>query len=287
VTDLVRAAGGIVVRHAQDGPEVLLVHRPAYGDWTFPKGKLEPGEREPDAALREVEEETGLCCLLGRELGHTEYVDSQGRPKLACYWTMVAPVGDPAAANEVDEVRWARPDEAAEALGYDRDRELLAALAVAETEQVFLIRHAKAGNRDRWEGPDELRPLTGSGRRQAQAIAAELAGTGVAALVSSPYVRCVETLGPLADATGLPLQEHDALSEGASVAGALRLARAVSALGPTALSTHGDVQHGVVYALADAGVPLTGPREVAKGSTWVLDTRRGEITAGRYLPPPA
>jgi 8-oxo-dGTP pyrophosphatase MutT (NUDIX family)/phosphohistidine phosphatase SixA len=287
VSEVVRAAGGLVVRHGPNGPEVLLVHRPAYGDWTFPKGKLEPGEAEPDAALREVEEETGLRCLLGRELGHTEYVDSQGRPKVARYWTMVAPASEPAAANEVDAVRWASQDEAAEALSYDRDAKLLAALAVPESVQVFLVRHAKAGNRDKWEAPDELRPLTGSGRRQAQAIAAELDRTGLAALVSSPYVRCVETLDPLAEATGLPVQEHDALAEGGSTGPALGLVRAVSSLGPTALSTHGDVQHGAVDALADAGVPLTGPLEVAKGSTWVLDVRHGEIAAGRYVPPPA
>ena len=79
-----------------DGEDTrMLVHRPAYDDWTFPKGKLEPGECEPEAALREVEEETGLRCLLGRELGHTEYVDSHGRPKTARYWSMVAPGGEP------------------------------------------------------------------------------------------------------------------------------------------------------------------------------------------------
>ena len=85
---LVRAAGGVVVRAGADGPEVLLVHRPAYDDWTFPKGKLDRGETEEECALREVEEETGLRCTLGRELGSTTYRDGKGRRKRVRYWLM-------------------------------------------------------------------------------------------------------------------------------------------------------------------------------------------------------
>jgi 8-oxo-dGTP diphosphatase len=119
----VRAAGGVVVR---DG-SVLLVHRPQYDDWTLPKGKLDPGESWEDAALREVEEETGLVCELGAEIGRTHYRDSRGRPKEARYFRMTA-VGEPRAQNEVDEVRWVRLEEAAALLSYERDRELLKAL---------------------------------------------------------------------------------------------------------------------------------------------------------------
>ena len=125
-TELVRAAGGVVVR---DG-RVLLVHRPRYGDWTLPKGKLEDGEAWEDAALREVEEETGLRCLLGRELGYTDYTDSKDRPKRARYWAMVAPGAEPTAASEVDAVRWAGIAEAAERLSYDRDRRFVALLSL-------------------------------------------------------------------------------------------------------------------------------------------------------------
>jgi 8-oxo-dGTP pyrophosphatase MutT (NUDIX family)/phosphohistidine phosphatase SixA len=290
VSELVRAAGGLVVRHGGEGLQVLLVHRPAYDDWSFPKGKLEVGELEPDAALREVEEETGLRCLLGRELGRTEYVDSSGRPKHARYWTMVAPAGEARPANEVDDLAWAGPAAAADRLSYEHDRALLARLGDAaggESELVFLVRHAKAGNREKWEAPDELRPLSGPGRRQAQALVALFADARIAALVSSPYVRCVETLSPLATAAGLPVQEHGALAEGAPVSAALELARAVGALGPVALSTHGDVQQVAVQSLAAAGVPLDGRLDFQKGSTWILEVRRGEVIAGRYVPPPA
>jgi 8-oxo-dGTP pyrophosphatase MutT (NUDIX family) len=129
VTQEVRAAGGIVRRRREDGTdEILVVHRPAYDDWSFPKGKLEPGEREDEAAIREVEEETGLRCRLDRELATSAYRDGRGRPKTVRYWLMTPVGGKLEAANEVDEVRFVSLAEAKELLTYERDSELLAAL---------------------------------------------------------------------------------------------------------------------------------------------------------------
>jgi 8-oxo-dGTP pyrophosphatase MutT (NUDIX family) len=121
VTD-VRAAGGIVVR---DG-EVLLVHRPKYDDWTFPKGKALDGESDEDCAVREVHEETGLRCELGEELATTHYVDAKGRPKRVRWWRMHPLSDDGFTANEeVDELRWVDEETATGLLTYPRDRELL------------------------------------------------------------------------------------------------------------------------------------------------------------------
>jgi 8-oxo-dGTP diphosphatase len=103
---------------------VLLVHRPRYDDWSLPKGKLQPGESWEDGALREVEEETGLRCELGAEAGRTRYVDSQGRDKEARYFFMTAD-GEPAAQNEVDELRWVLLADAPSLLSYARDADLL------------------------------------------------------------------------------------------------------------------------------------------------------------------
>jgi 8-oxo-dGTP diphosphatase len=129
VRDPVRAAGGVVRRRGSDGAsEVLVVHRPAYGDWTFPKGKLEPGESEEDAAIREVEEETGLRCALERELATTSYRDGKGRSKTVRYWAMTPIAGELAAANEVDEARFVPISKALAILTYARDRELLASV---------------------------------------------------------------------------------------------------------------------------------------------------------------
>jgi 8-oxo-dGTP diphosphatase len=144
----VRAAGGIVVRAGRgDGvgepaTQLAVIHRPRYDDWTFPKGKCDPGESFEDTARREVVEETGLDCRLGPEIGSTRYVDSKGRAKIVRYWLMPAPAdADAAVARavpnpEVDELRWIGPAEAAILLSYTHDRELLARLSGAGWDAV-------------------------------------------------------------------------------------------------------------------------------------------------------
>jgi 8-oxo-dGTP diphosphatase len=134
----VRAAGGVVWRVADGTTSIALVHRPKYGDWTFPKGKLEAGETDEHAAHREVAEETGYECVLGRELTEVRYLDNKGRSKLVRYWEMTVAGGDFAPNDEVDRLEWLPLDRAAERLTYDHDREVLDAFArfaepVAET----------------------------------------------------------------------------------------------------------------------------------------------------------
>ena len=124
-----RAAGGLVVRDGPDGVEVLLVHRPRYGDWTFPKGKAGQDESDERCAVREVEEETGLVCELDGELPATSYTGPDGRPKRVRYWRMRPVGGALAFRHEVDRARWARLAEAEELLTYARDVEVLRALA--------------------------------------------------------------------------------------------------------------------------------------------------------------
>jgi 8-oxo-dGTP diphosphatase len=122
VTATVRAAGGVVWRRADDGTiEVLLVHRPRYDDWSLPKGKLDPGETDEGAALREVEEETGLRCRLGAELVGTSYVDGKGRPKTVRYWAMEPEGGDFTPSDEVDELLWLPVEQALGRMTYRRD----------------------------------------------------------------------------------------------------------------------------------------------------------------------
>ena len=124
LSEVVRAAGGLVVR--EDGPrEVLVVHRPRYDDWTFPKGKAYQGESDEDCALREVEEETGLVCELESELSSTTYIDAVGRPKRVRYWRMRRVAGALQFAHEVDDARWLTLESAVELLSYERDRALL------------------------------------------------------------------------------------------------------------------------------------------------------------------
>jgi 8-oxo-dGTP diphosphatase len=122
---VIRAAGGVVLREENGVPEVVLVHRPAYDDWTLPKGKAKKGESDEECAVREVEEETGLRCECERELASTTYVDSSGRDKVVRYWLMRPAGGRFAPSYEVDEARWVPFDEADRMLSYARDRDVL------------------------------------------------------------------------------------------------------------------------------------------------------------------
>jgi phosphohistidine phosphatase SixA len=146
----------------------------------------------------------------------------------------------------------------------------------------YLVRHAKAGSRERWTAPDRDRPLTDAGRIQAAGFV-KVIGRGVRSIKSSPYKRCVETVLPLAEALGLLVEEEDRLAEGAGPDWALT---ELATAGGTVLCTHGDVMAEVVISLADAKVPLQGGMQWAKGATWAFDIAAGRILAGRYLAPP-
>ena len=126
---VVRAAGGVPVRAGPEGVEVLVVHRPQYDDWSFPKGKCEPDESDEACAVREVEEETGLVCALEDELPSTSYRDSKGRLKEVRYWRLRVTGGSLEFAHEVDGARWVSVDEAARLLTYHRDLDVLRGVA--------------------------------------------------------------------------------------------------------------------------------------------------------------
>ena len=125
----VKAAGGVVWRRGAGGIEVAVAHRPHRGDWSLPKGKLDPGESWEEAALREVLEEIGLRCKLGRELSPTSYRDQKGRAKVVRYWLMEPESGEFEPNREVDEIRWLNPTAAADLLTYEHDKQLVRGLA--------------------------------------------------------------------------------------------------------------------------------------------------------------
>jgi 8-oxo-dGTP diphosphatase len=151
---------------------------------------------------------------------------------------------------------------------------------------VYLVRHAKAKNRAKWTEPDHLRPLSKVGFAQAAALADLYAEQPFSRLFTSPYVRCLQTLEPLAQARNLPLESADALAEGASVGEALDLLLSLGREGPAVCCTHADVLFDVVEELVSAGVRLDGPFEFEVAGTWVLEVEDRMFTAGHYLPKP-
>ncbi len=151
---------------------------------------------------------------------------------------------------------------------------------------IHLIRHAKAKNRLTWEEPDHLRPLTKRGRREALAIAARLGDEPLARLVSSPFVRCVQTLEPLAVALDLPIETTDALAEGAGAETAANLLLSLAGTDPIACCTHGDVVFEVVDLVARSGLPLDGPPAAPVASSWVLDVEDRRFVGARFVDQP-
>jgi phosphohistidine phosphatase SixA len=250
---------------------VLLAHRPRYGDWTLPKGKAEPGESDEDCALREVQEETGLRCELLFGLPSTFYEDSRGRSKRVRYWAMRPLGGEFAPHDEVDELRWLTVAEAERAVSYDRERAVLRAFGYDGSRPVLLVRHASAGKRKEWTGDDRVRPLDERGREQADRLIEVLAGHEVEGVLSSPYLRCVQTVEPLASARGLAVEPCDELSEGA---GAAALIGVVPRGGAAVLCVHGDV-------LAE----IFG-EELSKGSTTLVESRDGGLDRVATIPAP-
>lgn len=211
----VRAAGVVTFRPGRD---VLLVHRPKYDDWSFPKGKLERWEHPTAAAVREVAEETGLHVRLGPPVAD-QFYPVNGRPKTVHYWTgrVVGSddVGRYRPNSEIDAVRWVPVAEAAELLSYAHDRATLAEAQEVrrKTRAVIVLRHGQARSRSRWAGPDTERPLLRTGAAQAHRIVPILAAFGVSRVVSSTSLRCQQTVEPFTATTGFAPELRHGLTE--------------------------------------------------------------------------
>ena len=206
MTDATLAAGAAIWRPAADPgsgeSEVLLVHRPAYDDWSLPKGKSESGEHILLTAVREVWEETCVRPVLGPRLPTVEYI-SWGRPKQVSYWSAFSSGHDAAPGSEIDAVSWLPLTRAREQLADTHDDPVISALRPCETVPLILVRHASAGRKADWPGDDQSRPLDARGAADAQALAGLLACFApTARVISSPALRCTDTVRPFAASFG-------------------------------------------------------------------------------------
>ncbi len=270
------AAGAVVVRKGT----VLLVHRPKYDDWSFPKGKQDPGEDDVVTAVREVLEETGVEIRLGMPLPSTAYVQFDGRSKLVHYWRAHV-IGDHDVStyepnDEIDDVAWVPVEEAAGLLSYQRDRDVLAALPTSKkTTPLVVLRHAKALSRKKWDGSDPERPLTDEGLQQAKGLTPLLAAYGVTRVVTSSSTRCVQTVQPYVDEHVLTCSETVALSEEHVHEEAVRamLDDLLAGKEPTVVCSHRPV---LPVILAHLGVDIPA---LAPASLLVVHHREGEILA--------
>ena len=278
------AAGTVALRKNGD---VLLVHRPKYDDWAFPKGKQDPGEHVTVTAVRETLEETGLRVRLGRPLPPQLYAVAGGRAKMVHYWAARCRGSDDVSGfvvnNEIDEVVWLPREKARRMLTYQDDIELLSRLEEREnrTTPLVILRHARARKRATWEGADPRRPLTRVGRLQAKALAPVLAAYGVHRVLTSDYARCVETAAPFADEHGRSLDALPLLNEekaGPRKIGLL-LDELMESKQPSLICTHRPVLPLLFDHLGIPTVPLK------PGELVVVHHRKGHIVASeRHLP---
>lgn len=278
------AAGGLVWRRRGDGIEVLVVHRPKYGDWSFPKGRLDDGESLLECALREVEEETGFVCNVGRKLPQVVYVKPGGRNKQVALWAMSVVDGEFHPNGEVDKIKWVPIAKVRKRLTYPGDAQMVESLGkrwMEHPRRVLLVRHAHAGDRHRWDHEDDSRrPLSRKGRRQVDGLAGVLQRFDVDRVISSPALRCIDTVKPLTAVRHRKLQINPILWEDTPIPDVTDFVLSAKR-GTTVLSSHGPIIAGVLRTILDTR--RTFPHE--KGSTWVLDLRKGSVIDANYLAP--
>ncbi len=297
---MMHAAGCLVWRLGGDEAEIVLVHRPKYDDWSFPKGKLDQGEAAFAAALREVEEETGLIVRFGQQLPDQHYTISSGEEKTVHYWAARV-VGDEDVAayevnDEIDDVRWVPLSRAVEQLTYGYDVEHLEHLQTLEldTLPLLVVRHGQALSRKKWKGDDSERPLSSNGSAQAEGLVPILSAYDVRQVVSSDAARCVDTVLPFINASRAKIGLDPSISQDAM--DVPRLTRVLQGLldggRPAALCSHRPVLPCIFEAL-DVRPQWLGLDKVAldPGGVVVAHHRHGKVVAldlpsAAHPPPP-
>ena len=291
---IVYAAGAVLWRPADDPAtknaalEIAVIHRPRYDDWSLPKGKVDPGETAPVAAVREVFEETGSRSILGRRLAAVSYPIDLGVKKVY-YWAARSTGGEFTAGNEVDELIWLPVADATKKLNYAQDRKVLRQFKKqpADTHTVLVVRHGTAGRKSRFSGDDTKRPLDKQGRAQAEALVGQLLAFGATNVRAASRVRCQQTVEPLAEELGVPIQDEPTLTEEAYAKSPKRARHRMLEIarqkGTPVICSQGKVIPDLIAWWCDRDGVRPDRSRNHKGSTWVLSLSDGRLTAADHI----
>ena len=287
------AAGAVLWRPSGSaaGPEVAIIHRPRYDDWSLPKGKVDPGETEPVTAVREVHEETGYRSVLGRRLAAVSYPVAQDVKKVR-YWAARRVDGDFTPNSEVDELKWLPVTEAMKQLQYPDDRKVLRRFAKQpiDTQTVLIVRHGTAGSKSRYKGDDRKRPLDKRGRAQAESLVGVLLAFGANVLYAADRLRCHQTLEPLAEELGTTIHDEPLLTEEAypedRKAARHRILEIAAAGGTPVICTQGKVIPDLIAWWCERDGVRPDKSRNRKGSVWVMSLADERLIAADHIGSP-
>jgi len=287
------AAGAVVWRSVEGSShvEVAIIHRPRYDDWSLPKGKVDPGETEPAAAVREVYEETGHRAHLGRALAAVRYPVLQGVKRVR-YWAARDLGGEFTATAEVDDLVWMPAKDAMGKMSYPHDRKVLRRFTKVpvDTKTVLIVRHGTAGRKKRYKGDDRNRPLDKHGRAQAELLVGQLLAFGPTSLYAADRLRCIQTIEPLADELGVDITLESMLTEEAysqNRAKARRRFLEIAATdGTPVICSQGKVIPDLIQWWCERDRVKPDKSRNGKGSTWVLSMHAGKLIDADHIASP-
>ncbi len=292
----VLAAGAVLWRpdpSEPDGaPQIAVIHRPRYDDWSLPKGKVDPGETEPVTAVREIFEETGCRARLGRRLLSVSYPIPGGLKKVRFWAARATECAEFTANGEVDQLRWLPAAEAIRTLTYPHDRKVLRRFAKhpADTQTVLIVRHATAGRKSRYKGDDTNRPLDKHGRAQAESLVGLLLAFGVTDIHAADRSRCRQTVEPLAEELSADITDEPALTEEAAAENRKRVRQRVqeiaAATDTPVICTQGKVIPDLLEWWCERDGVKPDKSRNRKGSVWVLSLADGKLIAADHIDTP-
>jgi len=288
---MIRAAGALLWRETHErAVEIALIHRPRYDDWTLPKGKIEEGETALQCAYRELFEETGIKASFTRQLGTVEYEES-GQRKRVIFWAALCALDASSfvANEEVDVLEWLTSDEALAKASHDSDRQMIENFLSQpqHTDTLIILRHTKALERGDWDEVDSERTLNETGFDQAQLLIKHLEPFAIEEVYTSDYVRCVQTVTPLAHSRGLSITQVPSLNEQTFEEDPLRSISFANALKQDEknilICSHNPVIPTMLRGILNTKLKNKDLIKLEPGDAWIVHRVQGEIVGLDYL----